>query len=120
MGTNRPSLCIPMQTLRTFFKKEIFADVFIPAKQSTKVVIMCDGAPSVPSKKTLAEFFSKKGYWVIHIRYRGTWESKGVFLKKSLDQDLIDVIDELPKGFQDLWSKEKYKIQASNITLLGS
>ncbi len=118
-----------MKSIRTFFKKEIFAEVFVPAKQFTKVLIMCDGAPSVPSKKTLAEFFVKKGYVVIHIRYRGTWESRGVFLEKSLDQDILDVIDELaprrsfaglPKGFVDLWTKEKYKIDAKKIVLLGS
>lgn len=92
----------------------------MPSKPSTKVLIMCDGAPSVPSKKTLAEFFVKKGHWVIHIRYRGTWESRGVFLKKSLDQDILDVIDELSKGFENSWTKEKYKINPSKIVLLGS
>lgn len=86
-----------MQTFSAFFKKEIFAEVAMPARPSTKVVIMCDGAPSVPSKRKLSEFFVKKGYAFIHMRYRGTWESKGVFLKKSPEQDLLDVIDELPQ-----------------------
>lgn len=109
-----------MDRFVTFFKREIFAEVAVPTKQSTKVVIICSGAPSVPSKKTLMEFLVKKGYWAIHIRYRGTWESKGVFLEKSLDQDLIDVIDELPHGFADLWSGKKYKIKPAQIIVMGS
>lgn len=98
-----------MQTFVTFFKKEIFAEVAVPAKPSRKIVIICSGAPSVPSKRMLMEFFVKKGYWAIHIRYRGTWESKGIFLKKSLDQDLLDVIDELPR-----W------VRAQKIILIGT
>ena len=109
-----------MQTLHTFFKKEIFAEVAIPNKPSRKVVIICSGAPGVPSKQALMEFFVKKGYWVFHVRYRGSWESKGVFLKKPLDQDLIDVIDELPRGFTDLWTKKKFKIIPKKIVLIGS
>src|SRR3990167_761548 len=109
-----------MQTFRTFFKKEIFADVFVPVKKSTKVLILCDGVPSVPKKQSLVEFFVKKGYIAIHIRYRGTWESKGKFLNRSLNQDILDVIDELQKDVIDLWTKTKYKIQPSKIVLLGS
>lgn len=116
-----------MQTFKTFFKKEIFAEIAMPplrqgyaGQASTKVVILCNGAPAVPSKKTLMEFLVKKGYTVIHMRYRGSWESKGEFLKKSLEQDLIDVIEELPKGFKDLWSGEKFKIQVKTITVMGS
>lgn len=109
-----------MQILHTFFKKEIFSDFIVPAKPSNKVAIICSGAPAVPSKKTLMEFFAKKGYWAFHIRYRGTWESKGVFLKKSPHQDLLDVIDELSKGFTELWTKRRYKINAKKILLTGS
>ncbi len=108
-----------MRTLKTFFKKEIFAEFAVPARPSQKVVILCDGAPSVPSKRTLMEFFAKKDYWVFHIRYRGTWESKGEFLKVSPQQDVIDVLDELPKGFIDLWDRKKFQVAPKNVLLLG-
>jgi hypothetical protein len=49
-----------MQSFRTFFKKEIFAEGVIPNKTTKKVVIFCDGAPSVPSKRKISEFFNKK------------------------------------------------------------
>ena len=51
----------------------------------------------MPSKNRLLDFFWNKGFAVYYMRYRGTWESRGVFLKKSPDLDIIDVIDELPK-----------------------
>jgi acetyl esterase/lipase len=41
-------------------------------------------------------------------------------LKKSLDQDLLDVIDELSKGWEDLWSREKFKINPKKIVLVGT
>ena len=110
-----------MKTFRTFFKNEIFAEFVAPNKPSSKkALILCDGAPSVPSKHALMEFFCKKGYWVFHIRYRGTWESKGTFLKKSLEHDILDVIDELPRGFMDLWTKKRYQVQPKKIVLFGT
>jgi len=109
-----------MQIFRTFFKKEIFAEVLLPDKATTKVAIFCDGAPSAPRNRDMMGFFAKKGYAAFHIRYRGMWESKGLFLQKSLDQDLIDVIDALPKGFTDLWTKKRYAIAPKHIVLVGA
>lgn len=85
-----------------------------------RVVIICDGMPSVPSKSSLVEFFSKKGFWVIYPRYRGSWESDGIFLKQSPEQDVLDIIDELPKGFKDLWSGETYRVKSDNIFIIVS
>ena len=109
-----------MQIFHTFFKKEIFSDFIISAKPSHNVAIICSGAPAVPRKKTLMEFLARKGYWAFHIRYRGTWESRGTFLKKSPAQDVLDVIDELPKGFTELWTGKRYKINPKKILLTGS
>ena len=92
----------------------------MPAKPSQKVVIVCGGIPSSPSKRTILEFFAKKGYWAIAIRYRGSWESKGVFLKQSPHQDVLDVLDELPKGFTDLWTKKKFKLHPKKIFVVGT
>lgn len=109
-----------MQIFHTYFKKEIFSDFIIPVKPSQKVAIICSGAPAVPSKKTLMEFLAKKGWWAFHIRYRGTWESRGTFLKQSPHQDVLDVIDELSKGFTELWTKQRYKINPKKILVTGS
>ncbi len=108
-------------TLRARFKKEIVAE-FLPPSRRTKqdrVIILCDGMPSIPRKQALAEFLSKKGYWVIYPRYRGTWESDGVFLRKSPHLDILDVIDELPKGLTDLTFGKKFKLSPREIFVIG-
>ncbi|GMQ95086.1 MAG: hypothetical protein BMS9Abin13_196 [Patescibacteria group bacterium] len=73
-----------------------------------------------PSDSKLLFYLSKKNYWVFLPRYRGTWESDGSFLAKPPHIDIIDMIDELPKGFKDLWSGEVYKIRTPEIYIIGS
>lgn len=110
-----------MQISRTKFKKEIISEFLMPIKPSKKVIILCGGMPSYPGRRNdLMEFLAKRGYWVFLPRYRGSWESGGSFLKISPHQDIIDIIDELPRGFRDLWSGNKYKIKNSQIYLIGS
>lgn len=86
--------------LRTRFKKEIIAEFLPSARQgkTRKVIILCDGMPSVPAKQPLAEFLARRGYWVFHPRYRGAWESGGKFLEKSPVEDIADVISGITKG----------------------
>ncbi len=108
-----------MPTLRTRFKKEIIVEFLVPKRPSDKVIIFCDGMPGVPNKRALLEFFVKKGYWVFHPRYRGTWESGGEFLQKSPHQDILDIIDELPKGFTSIWDRVRYKVVSKKIFIIG-
>ena len=111
-----------MYTLRTRFKKEIVAEFLPPARPTKKqrVIIFADGAPSVPNKKSLLEFFSKKGFWGIHIHYRGSWESDGKFLAKAPHLDILDVVESLPKGFTDLWNNKVYKVNPDQVIVIGS
>ena len=118
-----------MYPYRTRFKKEIVAEFLPPArydlKKKQKVVILCDGAPGVPKNRSLVQFFAKKGYWAIYPRYRGTWESDGKFLEFSLEKDLLDVIDQLPKGFKTMGdahhgkTTKTWKIALSTIYVIG-
>lgn len=68
--------------------------------------------PGMPRFPEVLRFWSKKGFWVFFPRYRGTWESGGEFLKRSPHEDILDVIDEIPKGFTDLWSGQHYMLSA--------
>lgn len=108
-----------MHTLRTRFKKEIVAEFLPPTKKSAKVIIFCDGMPTVPYKRDLLSFLAKHGYWIFHPRYRGSWESGGQFLKISPHKDILDVISQLPRGFKDLWSNKTYKVRPKKIYLFG-
>ena len=79
---------------RTRFKKEIVAEFLPPPRphKKEKLIVLCDGMPSIPHKQPLATFLSQKGYWVIYPRYRGAWESGGQLLEKSPHVDILDVI----------------------------
>lgn len=109
------------RALRTRFKDEIVAEFLPPARRTkrNRVIIICDGMPSVPAKRDLVDFFSKKGFWAFYPRYRGSWESDGTFLEKSLDRDILDVIDSLPRGFVDLWSGKRYKVRPDVVYLFA-
>jgi alpha-beta hydrolase superfamily lysophospholipase len=111
-----------MYTLRTRFGKDIVAEFLPPARPTKKqrVIILCGGMPGSPGKKDQLDFFSKKGFWVINPRYRGTWESSGKFLQESPHKDVLTVIDNLPKGFIDLWSKKKYGVNPDLIFIIGT
>ena len=106
---------------RTRFKKEIVAEFLPPTRKLKiqKVIIICDGMPSIPSKQSLMKFLSKKGYWVIFPRYRGAWESDGEFLEKSPHEDIIDIIDELPKGIRENTFGEKFPLSPNEIFVIG-
>lgn len=105
--------------LRTRFKKDIVAEFLPPSRPSRKVIVFCGGMPGMPRAKEILEFWAKKRFWVFFPRYRGTWESGGEFLKRSPHEDILDVIDELPKGFTDLWSSKKYKVRPSHLFIFG-
>ncbi|HEV2988792.1 MAG TPA: prolyl oligopeptidase family serine peptidase [Candidatus Angelobacter sp.] len=106
---------------RTRFKKEIVAEFLPPARsrQKQRVIFLCDGMPSVPRKQPLAQFLSQKGYWVIYPRWRGAWESDGQFLKLPPQQDLSDIIDELPKGLRESAFGRKFKLAPDEIFVIG-
>ena len=106
---------------RTRFKKQIVAE-FLPPMRSRKmqrVILLCDGMPSVPRKQALAQFLSQKGYWVIYPRWRGAWESDGRFLERPPQQDLTDIMDELPNGVQEIAFGQKFKLTPDEIFVIG-
>ncbi len=106
---------------RTRFKKEILAEFLPPARMLKKqrIIILCDGMPSSPRKQPLCEFLSRKGYWVFYPRYRGTWESAGIFLERSPHEDVLDVIDELPKGVTEATFGKRFAIRPDEIFVIG-
>ncbi len=106
---------------RTRFKKDIVAEFLPPSHSSAKqkVIILCDGMPSVPRKQPLAAFLAGRGYWVFYPRYRGTWESGGQFLARSPHEDILHVIDELPKGVTDLAFGKHFPLKPDQIFVIG-
>jgi dipeptidyl aminopeptidase/acylaminoacyl peptidase len=106
---------------RTRFQKQVLTEFLPPARngKKQKVIILCDGMPSIPRKQPLAEWLAAKGYWVFYPRYRGTWESGGEFLMKSPHQDILDVLDCLPGGFSDIAFGKRFSVRPDEIFVIG-
>jgi pimeloyl-ACP methyl ester carboxylesterase len=106
---------------RTRFKKAIVAEFLPPARPRAKqrVILLCDGMPSMPRKQPLAEFLSQKGYWVFYPRWRGAWESDGQFLERPPQEDLSDIMDELPKGVREAAFGRKFKLSPDEIFVIS-
>jgi pimeloyl-ACP methyl ester carboxylesterase len=106
---------------RTRFKEQIVAEFLPPVRprRTQKLILLCDGMPSIPRKQSLSEFLAAKGYWVIYPRYRGAWESGGQFLKKSPHEDILDIIDELPKEIEEIAFGQRFRLSPQQIFVIG-
>lgn len=107
--------------LRTRFKRRIVAEFLPPVggRKEQRVIILCDGMPSIPRKQPLMEFLAGKGYWVFYPRYWGAWESGGEFLERSPHLDILDVIDALPRGFRELAFGQPFKVSPDEVFVIG-
>jgi pimeloyl-ACP methyl ester carboxylesterase len=106
---------------RTRFKREIVTEFLPPLRrtQAQKVIVLCDGMPSIPRKQAVVEFLSKKGYWVFYPRYRGAWESDGQFLKRSPHEDILDVINGLSKEFREVTFGRRFRVSPDAVFVIG-
>jgi pimeloyl-ACP methyl ester carboxylesterase len=108
--------------IRTRFGKDIVAEVQIPERQTGKIAILASGLPSTPPKRSVFDFLCHQGYVVIAFRYRGTWESGGVFLQESPAKDVELVVSELIKsgGIMDFYNQTTLPIKVKTIHLFGT
>lgn len=106
---------------RTRFKENIVAEFLPPSRprKSQKLIVLCDGMPSIPRKQPLAEFLAGKGFWVIYPRYRGAWESGGEFLDKSPHQDILDILDELPRELEEIAFGQHFRLSPDQVFVIG-
>jgi len=109
-----------MGVIRTNLADGIVCDILLPKKQSTKLAVIAPGMPSNSSKHTLLKQLTKRGYVAVHLRYRGTWESSGVFLDHDPTKDVLDVIQSAQEGFSDVWTGKEYAIQSKKTIVFGS
>jgi esterase/lipase len=98
---------------------EIVAEFAPPVRPSARVAILCPGMPTGPSRASLVEFFSKKGFWCFAPRYRGSWESGGEFLKISPEKDIAEIVDGMSRGFKDAYSEKTYRVKNPVVYLFG-
>lgn len=108
-----------MHTKRTRFATDIITEFLPPKRPSNKVVIFCDGLPTMPGNKKNLLAMRKRGYWGMYPRYRGTWESNGYFLDHDPVDDIRDVVESLNQRFVDYWTGEEFHIENPEIYIVG-
>ena len=110
-----------MNMFRTRFARDIVCEFLPPSRKVTRqrVIVLCDGMPSIPRKQGLAEFLAGKGYWVFYPRYRGSWESGGEFLARSPHEDILDVIGGLGREFRDVTFGRRFRVAADEVFVIG-
>ena len=106
---------------RTRFGGEIVTEFLPPARvgRRARVIVLCDGMPSIPRKQGLGEFLAAKGFWVFYPRYRGAWESGGEFLERSPHEDVLEVIGGLGREFRELTFGRKFQVSADDVFVIG-
>ena len=106
---------------RTRFKNDIVAEFLPPSRDAKrqKLIILCDGMPSIPRKQPLAEFMAEKGFWVLYPRYRGAWESGGDFLARSPHEDILDILDELPTDIEEIAFGKRFRLAPDQVFVIG-
>jgi pimeloyl-ACP methyl ester carboxylesterase len=106
---------------RTRFGGQIVAEFLPPSRprKAQALIMLCDGMPSIPRKQSLSEFLAAKGFWVIYPRYRGAWESGGEFLARSPHEDILDVLDELPKELKEIAFGQRFRLAPDQIFVIG-
>jgi hypothetical protein len=109
-----------MHAHRARIAEDIIAEFYVPSRRANRTVILCDGLPSVPCRGRLLDFFAKQGIWGIHIRYRGTWESDGNFLRQSPHLDVLDTVTAIEQGLKIICSDQVVHPPTEQIFVAGS
>ncbi|MGH9414229.1 MAG: alpha/beta hydrolase family protein [Terriglobales bacterium] len=105
---------------RTRFAREIVAEFAVPEnRRSGRVIVLFDGMPGMPRKQPLMSWLAARGYWVIYPRWRGAWESDGQFLAQSPEQDLRDILDELPRGLREVTFGRRFALRPRHVYVIG-
>jgi pimeloyl-ACP methyl ester carboxylesterase len=106
---------------RTRFKHQIVAEFLPPSRprKAQKLIILCDGMPSIPRKQPLSEFLAAKGFWVIYPRYRGAWESGGEFLASSPHEDILEILDVLPTELEESAFGQRFRLAPDQVFVIG-
>ena len=97
----------------------IFFEFVLQDKKADAVVIL-PGFPSGNDFNDLISFFFGKGYHVFVPRYRGSYQSSGIFLSKNPIDDLIFFVEHLKEGeAKNLWDMKKESFKINKIILVG-
>lgn len=105
--------------LKSYAKDTFFE--FIIHKKLSKAIIIFPGFPSNNNFDEIMLTLYKEGFNVFVPRYKGTFQSKGNFLKKDPINELSEFIEFLNKeSTTNLWNQEEVKFRNEEIILIGN
>lgn len=106
---------------RVRLRNGILAEFLPPERprRRERLILLCDGMPSVPRKQPLAAFLAERGFWVLYPRWRGAWESGGRLLEISPERDLSEILDELPRGLRECAFGERFHPRPAQVFVIG-
>lgn len=87
-----------------------------------KLIVFCPGLPGQPENANIMEYFTKLGFTCFFIKYSGTWESEGEFLKRNPEEDVREVIAYLEKNKKvtEFYTEKQINLNFDEIILFGS
>lgn len=96
----------------------VFFEYLIPENITGNIpfIILCDGLPAKPHQNNLMNILVNLGYGVLYPRYRGTWESEGIFLEKNVGKEISDLAEKLLNGSL----LDGVNVTATQITLIAT
>lgn len=101
--------------------KKVYYDLYLPSHPTGQMIIYAPGLPGHPRKKELGEAFSAKGFAFFEMRYRGSWESEGVFTLDNCVKSLKEAYEFVNCGSaSELRFGEKITWKTHAITILAS
>jgi pimeloyl-ACP methyl ester carboxylesterase len=93
---------------------------FVLQDRLADAIIILPGFPSGNDFNDLISFFFEKGYHVFVPRYRGTYQSAGVFLSKNPVDDMIYFLENLEEGSaKNMWDMKKENFKINKKILVG-
>lgn len=109
-----------MHLYKTFIEK-ICCEIGI-AQNPKATLLVCPGLPGIPKEQQLLKKLTEHNYNTIYPRYRGTFESEGLFLRDSPVTELVFLINTLKKKntFKEVYNQTMKQIGLNNIIVLGS
>jgi predicted esterase len=110
-----------MKTIKTFVN-DFYLELFLEEnRHSNKLMVYLPGLPSIPKQQHFLKRIAKESCPSILLRYKGSWESRGVFLNNNFISDLVLLFQELKKGkFVDIFTNETLKINIEEILIVAS
>ncbi len=97
----------------------IFFEYVLQDRKADAVIIL-PGFPSGNDFYDLIAYFFEKGYHVFVPRYRGSYQSSGIFLSKNPIEDMAFFIEHLRSGeAKNMWDDKKELFTINKLILVG-